>query len=106
MLTFEGNFTHSERLVFWARVPLVAVSHYRVIEKLGRGDKDLVHTAENIELGQLVALKFWSNEAVSGTHSLERFRREAYALQRESPGSMAQQQWHGGPRLGERDGPA
>ena len=61
--------------------PLIAsggqVSHYRIVDVIGKGGMGIVYRAEDLRLGRDVALKFLSLDRVADPMAMARFEREA-----------------------------
>jgi eukaryotic-like serine/threonine-protein kinase len=79
-MTYHGSRPKPSRLVFRSELLLdQAISHYRIVERLGGGGMGVVYKAEDARLHRFVALKLLPDTISQDTQARARFLREAQA---------------------------
>lgn len=79
MVTEPGDGSPDETRPMKALTPGSQISHYKIIEKIGRGGMGVVYRAEDTKLKRTVALKFLPSYLTEDPHAKERFVLEAQA---------------------------
>jgi serine/threonine protein kinase/tetratricopeptide (TPR) repeat protein len=79
-LPLPGIFSGGEAPPEGFQLPLQTISHYELLEPIGRGGMGVVHKARDLKLGRLAALKFLSAELLPRSDAHARFLQEARSL--------------------------